>query len=119
VNTWRKALVLTFAGICSLLFSQTIESDGPWSHNVFMLTVVISLLAPAIALSCGVRWCKYPFGIATGLFLVVWTFSPAAQHSIDRSIFFWLFWAAIEGLAIGALIAVFIQPRVPATGKNT
>jgi hypothetical protein len=41
-----------------------------------------------------------------GLIVLLWTLLPLAQHAIDRTVSFWLFWGMVELALVTFAIAV-------------
>lgn len=106
----RNILVVLFAAGIAVIFLGVIEAQAPWWVNAIMVGIALLAVAPAIAFVCGIQWCRFLVAAMALLFLSFWSMSPLAQHSIDRHAAFWIFWALIEALTIGAIWASLKKP---------
>ncbi len=54
-------------------------------------------------------WKLLEFGVAGALLLILllWTLLPLAQHAVDRTVGFWVFYGLIELALIGFIFAVY------------
>ncbi|MDI1250005.1 MAG: hypothetical protein PSV13_14175 [Lacunisphaera sp.] len=114
----RNILVVLFAAGIAVIFLGVIEAQAPWWVNAIMIGIALLAVVPAIAFICGIQWCRFVVAAMALLFLLFWPMSPLAQHAIDRHAAFWIFWALIEALTLGAIWASLKKADPAATDND-
>jgi hypothetical protein len=97
-------VVLTLPGLLMVF-----EADAPWWFRGVGFGLASIVVAPSIAFICGVGWCRIIVGLLSTIFLLFWSMSPFAQHSIDRTAAFWCFWAMGEVMLLATVVASFTR----------
>src|SRR5688572_30099864 len=115
----QKVLVGLFIAIVGLVPAVQTATDRSFVDATPMEMLLRGLIwgtvviAPAIGYLLGVRWCRYLFSAFALIALLGWSFSPLAQHAIDRHLAFWCIWTLIEVLLVALVWTVLAGPKEP------
>ena len=97
-------LLSLFALICVALILGSSFRELGLIRNIYLSGPLLGGVGFSIALLCGIRWCRFPLRIIVVYLLFIWSASFLAQHSIDRTIGFWIVWTVVESILIAVLI---------------
>ena len=74
------------------------------------LVLAAMTVGPAILFFCGVLWARSLLGSLSLLLFLFWGLMPFAQHAIDRTGKFWLFWIYFGVVLVAGSVASFLRP---------
>lgn len=108
-------LALPTASIPFAMLAQVTMEDLADAEFFGMILIHVGIIClfhviPVVAFFRGVSWCRYVIGAIFSLYLLLWSFSWLAQHSIDRHGGFWTLWALVELLLLVATVVTFATP---------
>jgi hypothetical protein len=89
-----------FAVLCAWPAIDALVQDEPIFVSLWFELPLLATAGCAVALACGLRWVRIPLRVMTVLWILLWSVSWGAQHAIDRTVWFWAVWAAVEALLV-------------------
>jgi len=53
----------------------------------------------------------YSVAVVLGALVLLWTLLPFAQHEVDRTLGFWIWWGMIELVWIAAVVGIYRKKK--------